>query len=91
VGHNEPVYVPPTGLDAPATAVAVQGQDSPGGEQSSTTVQTDVNNTGPALTPYDQVYGEYRDRAGSALDSDYIPQGYKDLVRDYFTQLEPQP
>jgi chemotaxis protein histidine kinase CheA len=91
VGHDEPVYVPPTSVDAASTAVAVQGQDNPGGEQSSTSVETDVNTAGPALTPYDEVYGEYRDRAGSALDSDYIPQGYKDLVRDYFTQLEPQP
>jgi hypothetical protein len=91
VGHDEPVYVPPTGVDVPSTAVAVPGQENPGGEQSSGSVQTDVNNSGPALTPYDQVYGEYRDRAGSALDSDYIPQGYKELVRDYFTQIEPQP
>jgi len=24
------------------------------------------------------------------LGSDYIPQGYKDLVRDYFSQIAPK-
>jgi hypothetical protein len=69
----------------------VQGQNSPGGEQSSTTTNTDINNVSPAQVPYEQVYGDYRQQAGSALDNDYIPQGYKDLVRDYFTSIEPQP
>lgn len=89
-GHQEPVYAPPSSVSAPSTAVAVQGQNNPGGEQSSTTTNTDVNNTGPAQVPYEQVYGQYKEQAGNALGSDYIPQGYKDLVRDYFTDIQPQ-
>ncbi len=76
-------------MNASTTAVGVQGQDNPGGEQSSTTTNTDVNNTGPAQVPYEEVYGRYKDEAGKALDSDYIPQGYKDLVRNYFTEIGP--
>jgi hypothetical protein len=88
-GHTDPVYAPPSSVNASTTAVGVQGQDNPGGEQSSTTTNTDANNTGPAQVPYEQVYGQYKDEAGKALDSDYIPQGYKDLVRDYFTEIGP--
>ncbi|MEO6457764.1 MAG: hypothetical protein ABIO92_05765 [Chloroflexia bacterium] len=88
-GHTDPVYAPPSSVNASTTAVGVQGQDNPGGEQSSTTTNTDVNNTGPAQVPYEEVYGKYKDEAGKALDSDYIPQGYKDLVRDYFTEIGP--
>lgn len=39
--------------------------------------------------PYSQVYGDYRDAAYEALDSDYIPLGLKGYVRDYFSSLEP--
>ncbi len=88
-GHTDPVYAPPSSVNASTTAVGVQGQDNPDGEQSSTTTNTDVNNTGPAQVPYEEVYGQYKDEAGKALDSDYIPQGYKDLVRDYFTEIGP--
>jgi len=48
-----------------------------------------VNNSGPAQVPYEEVYGQYQEQAGNALDNDYIPQGYKDLVRDYFTEIDP--
>ena len=88
-GHTEPVYAPPTTLDASLTPVVVQGRDNPGGEQSSAATNSGPNVTGRAQVPYEQVYGEYSERAGRALDSEYIPQGYKDLVRDYFTDIKP--
>jgi hypothetical protein len=89
-GHEEPVYVPPSSVQADMTPVTVQGQDSPNGEQSTAPTNTDNNSTGQALTPYEDVYGQYKDQAGEALGSDYIPQGYKDLVRDYFSQIAPK-
>ena len=76
-------------MNAKLTPVTVQGQNNPNGEQSSTTTNTDANNTGSSLVPYEQIYGQYKDQAGNALDSDYIPQGYKDLVKDYFTDIAP--
>ena len=88
-GHTDPVYVPPSSVNAPSTVVPVQGQNSPGGEQSSATTNTDANNVGASQVPYDQVYGQYSQQAGNALNSDYIPQGYKDLVKDYFSSIEP--
>ena len=42
-----------------------------------------------SLVPYDQVYGDYRDAAYEALDDDYVPLGYREFIRDYFSSLEP--
>ena len=82
--------MPPSSVQATLTPLSVQGQENPGGEQSTAPTNTDANSTGPSVIPYEQVYGEYREQAGTALDSDYIPQGYKDLVRDYFSEIEPR-
>jgi hypothetical protein len=84
------VYVPPSSVQTGLTPVTVQGQDNPNGEQSTAPTNADNNTTGEALTPYENVYGQYKDQAGEALGSDYIPQGYKDLVRDYFSQIAPK-
>ena len=42
-----------------------------------------------SLVPYHQVFGDYRNAAYQALESDYIPLGLKGYVRDYFSSLEP--
>jgi hypothetical protein len=47
------------------------------------------NPTGQSLVPYNQVFGDYSDAANRALESDYIPLGLRDIVRDYFSSLEP--
>jgi len=44
---------------------------------------------GPALIPYKQVYTQYIEAAQQAINSSDIPTAYRDLVRDYFTNLEP--
>ena len=44
---------------------------------------------GPAQVPYNQVYGQYADAAGEALEDTYIPLGMKEVVRNYFGALEP--
>jgi hypothetical protein len=68
----------------------VQGQTNPGGEPGRAPVNGGTN-TGQAQVPYEQVFPQYQEQAGNALGSSYIPQGYKDLVRDYFSELEPGP
>jgi hypothetical protein len=47
------------------------------------------NPTGDVTVPYNQVFSDYRDAANRALESDYIPLGMRDVVRDYFSSLEP--
>jgi len=44
---------------------------------------------GGANVPYREVYAEYADQAGAALEGSYIPLGMKQYVRDYFSSLEP--
>jgi len=44
---------------------------------------------GRANVPYADVYAEYADQAGAALEGSYIPLGLKHYVRDYFSSLEP--
>lgn len=48
------------------------------------------NPTGEALVPYSRVFGSYRRSASRALDRSYIPLGMRDIVRDYFSSLEPR-
>lgn len=42
-----------------------------------------------SLIPYDQVFGNYRDTAYQALESEHIPLSLRGYVRDYFSSLEP--
>lgn len=87
-GRQEPVYAPPSNVSATLTPVVVQGRPNPGGDQGIAPINGGTT-PGQAQVPYEQVYPQYLEQAGKALGSDYIPQGYKDLVRDYFSELEP--
>lgn len=49
----------------------------------------DPDTSGGSLLPYDQVFGDYRDAAFEALDRSNIPVNLQNLVRDYFSALEP--
>jgi hypothetical protein len=89
-GHQEPVYAPPSSVSATLTPVVIKGQPNQEGDQSTMPINGGTT-PGEALVPYEQVFARYREQAGSALGSDYIPQGYKDLVRDYFSELQPGP
>jgi hypothetical protein len=44
---------------------------------------------GPALIPYQQVFARYQQAAQQTMDRSEIPPAYRQLVRDYFTLLEP--
>jgi len=44
---------------------------------------------GRAGVPYREVYADYAEQAGAALEGSYIPLGMKQYVRDYFSSLEP--
>lgn len=47
------------------------------------------NPTGNVTVPYNQVFSDYSNAANQALESEYIPLGMQDIVRDYFTSIEP--
>ena len=72
-----------------------------GGGQEEIQLQTDASDTtlkegdfddnplGESRVSYDTVFSEYQNAANRALESDYVPLGLRDVVRDYFTSLEP--
>ncbi len=49
----------------------------------------DDNPLGESRVSYDTVFSEYQQAANRALESDYVPLGMRDVVREYFTSLEP--
>ena len=49
----------------------------------------DDNPLGESRVSYDTVFSEYQNAANRALESDYVPLGLRDVVRQYFTSLEP--
>lgn len=91
-GHAEDVYVPEfvdlTGegedIELPAECIA-NPADCGGLLNENTTEFGDEN----SVVPYDQVFGDYRDAAYTALDEGYVPLGLKGYIRDYFSLLEP--
>ena len=70
--------------------VTISGQDTGQGE-SEIRERKDPLPGSPdqALVPYYEVYYEYLDAANQAIEQSYVPSGLKDVVREYFTRLEP--
>lgn len=92
-GHVDNVYVPPlvdlsgeagVEVELPAECLA-----NPAACGSLLTENPTAFGDEHSIVPYSQVFGDYRDAAYEALDTDYIPLGMKEFVRDYFASLEP--
>lgn len=64
-------------------------QNPEGGFDVGETAPHPVHPAGGGIVSYEEVYGEYRNQADSNLDEGYIPLGMKDVVRQYFGNLEP--
>ena len=84
------LFVPWEQRSGEGTELTISGQDTGQGE----IITRDNPNPsagmpGPALIPYQQVFTQYQQAAQQAMDRLDIPPAYKDLVRDYFTLLEP--
>lgn len=84
----EPIYAP-NRINAPDSGenniqLEPDSSDAPVREGNFT-----ENPNGSASVPYNQVYSNYQNAANQALDSGYVPLGLRDVVRDYFTSLEP--
>ena len=70
--------------------LTIPGQDSGQGETQVKEGQQPLPGApGPARVPYQEVFYNYLDTANQAIENSYIPNGLKDYVRDYFSQLEP--
>ncbi len=96
-GRSATVFVPPlldlsgeagSDVELPATCLADPTRCGPRDEEQETDRQ-EARRPDGSTVPYQDVFGEYSDAAFEALDSEYIPLGLQDLVRNYFTSLEP--
>ncbi len=73
-GGSETVTLPPSGLE---------------GENVVGLGPADLGSTSPSTVPYTEVLPFYQDAAFEAIDSGVIPPQFRDLIRDYFSSLEP--
>ena len=70
--EGETVFVPSNGPGVPTEVRVRPGQGIAPGR----------------LRPYNEVLGEYAEQAREHMERSPVPQGYKDLVRRYFAELE---
>jgi len=87
---GDQVFIPWDRRESEGEEVSIPGQDTGQGE----TITRENPNpsgglSGDALIPYQQVYTQYFNAAQQAINRSEIPLIYRDLVREYFTQLEP--
>jgi hypothetical protein len=67
-------------------AVPPSGEE---GDNVTGTGPSDPGDTAPITVPYTDVLSQYQAAANQAIDSGLIPPQYRDIVRDYFSSLEP--
>jgi hypothetical protein len=84
----DPVYAPRRIGGQPGGA-SIQLETNPEGIPM-TQGEFSQNPTGESVVPYNQVFSDYDAAARQALESGYVPLGLRDVVRDYFTSLEPR-
>ena len=84
------VYVPWERRPGSGEEVVIPGQDSGQGETETRETENPLPGAaGQALVPYHEVYQTYLDAAQQAMEFGTVPPGLQELVREYFTQLEP--
>jgi hypothetical protein len=86
----EPIYTPYRlgGSGGPETTLPNQGGGDPG-EDVIGQGPTNPQNQGEVRVPYNRVFNDYRNNAYSAVDQGEYPADLKDVVKDYFSSLEP--
>ena len=94
-GHVENVFVPPPanlegqGQNLELEARCLAGPAACGPLAGQSPSDSIGQASGGGLVPYDRVFSDYRDAAFEALGTGDIPPGLQDLIRAYFTALEP--
>ncbi len=86
--NYDPVYAPSRLGGQGGPSVGLPGQLNPQGPVVGTGPMA-APESGQALVPYSDVYGQYSQQAGIALDSGNIPLGYRGYVKQYFSSLQP--
>lgn len=85
-GEYEKIFTSKT-LGGTGKRTDLSGQKNKGGSSEITSGESSQTNKGNSL-PYNQVFGEYRDKAFESMNTSNIPEGMKEIVKDYFSSLE---
>lgn len=85
-GEYEKIFTPDT-LGGEGETSNLSGKKGTGG-----TVEQIITDKSPTVkgnsVPYNQVVGQYKDRAMEGMSTSDIPPGMKDMIKEYFTSLE---
>ena len=85
-GEYEKIFTSKT-LGGDGEKTNLSGQKGSGG--STEQIITDKSNAvRGASVPYNQVIGEYKQSAFQSINTSSIPEGMKDLIKDYFSSLD---
>jgi len=85
-GEYEKIFTPET-LGGEGDTANLNGKKGTGGTTEQ--VITDKSRTvRGSSVPYNQVVGQYKDKAMEGMNTSDIPPGMKDMVKEYFTSLE---
>lgn len=85
-GEYEKIFTPET-LGGEGDTSNLSGQKGTGGTTEQ--IVTDKSHTvRGSSVPYNQVIGQYKDKAMESINTSDIPPGMKDMVKEYFTSLE---
>ncbi len=84
----EPIYAPQLLGGGEGDTVTLPGSGDNGGD---VTGQSGVNpgSDTPSQVPYSQVFAQYANAYRQAIDNGQVPPQLKDLIRQYFSSLEP--
>lgn len=85
-GSDNSVTVPNERLNGKGSGVGLQEEN---GSPSTTPGGPRTAAGGQSRVPYTQVYGQYAQAADEALQTGEVPAELRDLVRDYFSSLNP--
>jgi hypothetical protein len=84
-GSSDAIYQDPTKRNTNGSQVNVAGQDGQG--PSSNQNVNGGNPSGQASVPYSDVIEQYQQQAAQQLDKNYIPLTLKDMIKQYFDDL----
>jgi hypothetical protein len=88
VSGLDDVFTPWDRVGEPGDPSFIAGQGGDGGSDQQGS-GTGVGFDNDAVVPYRSVYGLFLEFANNQLDRQSVPITLKDLVRDYFSRLEP--
>jgi hypothetical protein len=83
------VIYSPYNVDSAGEDVAVDTQEGDPGSEVVDEGTANPSGAGDVTVPYVDVYADYADAAHSAVESGEVPPNYEDIVKDYFTSLDP--